>query len=999
MDILDLNYDFFNSSFNLDENVIEIFAHPNEKLYLHLEKTKFVFNYLLNEEIICFFYQFLYANEYINLNFKDFEDLLNHVVLGHDIAKISFNFQRKLYENEIRKISKKIQKNNNHDLKNKLNTIKNDYNIFLNVLKEHDSKNSLNNIESNHSLLSALLTFYNFFKSYEIKSNKSLSILFYMIYGHHTTIKNISNDENFSFGLIGNEKFTLQLFLRYLNISFKPKKYRNLQKLQKNFYEDLEKIQKDHNTRNSIISFFYSYIYSLLITSDVIASNYSNETINYVKEHVNEWNNRIQSDLYDEMNSGFNNKSNQFKKYSYQKINTLREKMMNESLSNLQNALKHDDSHIFYLNIPTGGGKTNTSMKLALEILKQTNADRLIYAMPFINIIDQNYEVIHDTFIGVSDFDFKNMRKIYSSSETILENKNDDDKSEILLKDDFFDYPIICTTFVTFFNSIIQNKKKYKYALSAMANSVVILDEIQSLPLKNWTSLYYLINEISKNYNIYFIIMSATLPKFDDLKINNREKISSNNINLITNPKKYFSDNLFQRTKIIDPIKEINVDDEDECFDYFHKIFSKNFYNEYKHGLIVVNTVKTSKLIYQYLNKMKEESDLDFEIDLLNSTILSSKRKEIINKINNFNENQLDPNYILVSTQSVEAGVDVSFDFVVRDLAILDSIEQVRGRCNRSRELNDKFGEKDENDEDIKGNVYLIKIKRNNKWDYTNIYKKEEYEIRFKETEKILKENLNYDYNDILKYYNAVSESINKNQGEKYENLIENDSKNIEHWNRCIYSKIQDKINGIHIIQNQFQNYSFFVPVKQNIFIEIPEIFNDLEINIENQDVNEIKNLLSECEKHLRMQNIKNDELEKIMVDFKKKFIFSVNELRYLKEKELKYNLNLFNENKVDGSKLLKIYNIIFKEINNDLGKKKIFEKEFSSILDKFIFNASVFNFEKLNSVFNFKQYGYFYVITSDFIKDDDESPEDLYSLKTGFNFNYGVDEHDFEIL
>jgi len=119
----------------------------------------------------------------------------------------------------------------------------------------------------------------------------------------------------------------------------------------------------------------------------------------------------------------------------------------------------------------------------------------------------------------------------------------------------------------------------------------------------------------------------------------------------------------------------------------------------FNEGLIVLNTIKMSKLVYDELYELKE--DYGFEIDLLNSSIIPSEKRKIIHKINNMDSDNV--RYILVSTQSVEAGVDVSFDFVIRDFATLDSIEQIRGRCNRSRELNKRFC-----DENKKGNVYII---------------------------------------------------------------------------------------------------------------------------------------------------------------------------------------------------------------------------------------------------------------------------------------------------
>jgi len=85
--------------------------------------------------------------------------------------------------------------------------------------------------------------------------------------------------------------------------------------------------------------------------------------------------------------------------------------------------------------MPTGGGKTNTSMKLALDILKNTDINRVIYAMPFINIIEQNYDVVKDNF-GLNE-DKNEIRKIYSASESIFPYVSDEDKSDIIMKDNF----------------------------------------------------------------------------------------------------------------------------------------------------------------------------------------------------------------------------------------------------------------------------------------------------------------------------------------------------------------------------------------------------------------------------------------------------------------------------------------------------------------------------------------------------------------------------------
>jgi CRISPR-associated endonuclease/helicase Cas3 len=977
MDIVNLEYDFYNSSFNLGDNIIKIYAHPGEELYHHLEKTKLIFNKLINEKIIKQYYEFFLERKFITIEYHEFLGILNTMIYFHDISKISFNFQIKRLEID--------------DIKN--------------ILEENDKKNILSMMESNHSFLSSLLCLSTFFEKFDLKKNKILILLVYVIYGHHTSIKNVQSEYEFIHNLTHDEKLkcNLQLFLSYLDEPILDrKKFKNFYKLQKNLSNFLKETHDNSTELTSQISFFYSYIYSLLVKSDVIASSYYDEDISYVKAHVLDWGKKINHNILSNMNEGFNRSLDNFKNQKYNKLNSLREEMMNGSSAKLQYSLNNNHSKIFYLNLPTGGGKTNTSMKLALDILKNTDVNKIIYAMPFINIIDQNFDVIKNTFFKGTN-EYESIRKIYSASESIFKGKSDDDKSEILLKDDFFDYPIICTTFVTFFNSILKNKKKYKYALSSLANSVIILDEIQSLPLKNWTSLYYLINEISNNYNIYFIIMSATMPSFDSLKINNEEEFLYNTIHLIENPEKYFSHELFKRTKIYKPIEEIEIGLENELkdnfYNYFNKVLSENFNNGYTKCLIVVNTVKTSKFIYQQLIQYMENNqfNFDFEIDLLNSTILSSERKRIIHKINN--KSSINHNYILVSTQSVEAGVDVSFDFVIRDLAILDSIEQVRGRCNRSREINERLGF-----EDQKGRVYLIKLKRNNKYDYLRIYpNNEEYEIRFKETMKILENNLDYTYRDILKYYKEVSKRINLDQGEKNRNLIRNDAKNIEFWNRCIYSKIQDKISGIHLINEKFENYSFFVSTNQIIYINNLDYGDCLNFgnDIGNMGIVDLETILTSlfvCS--FTIENMSITDLEELGDDFEKQCIFSINELIYLKEKSDKYkeehNLKIINNNEVDGSEVLRLYEIIRNELKDDITQRKILQKEFSSILNKFIFQSLVFDFGKLRNLFNLKEFGFFHIIDSDYIG---ESPNDLYSLKTGFNFDYFDDCHDFEIL
>ena len=784
----------------------------------------------------------------------------------------------------------------------------------------------------------------------------------YIIYGHHTSVKDILKEDEFVWDETDLSANTFYLFSKYYFSKLDDvDDLSPYQDAQKSLYRFLDKSQ------DPSISFFYSYLYSLLVTADVIASSMANKNIKSVKNSSKNWNNRINKSIERSM-------EHEFYKLDYNKqsettsledllskeeiktiteINELRTEMLKESSYNLIKSLKSNPNNkIFYLNMPTGGGKTNTSMKLALHILRKTNINRVIYAMPFINIIEQNYDVIKVNF-GLSE-DKNEIRKIYSASESIFPYKSDEDKSDIIMKDSFFDYPVIFTTFVSLFNPLIKNKKKYKYSLASLANSVVILDEIQSLPLRNWTSLYYLINELSKNFNIYFIIMSATLPEFDELKINKSVTFDYNNVHLIDDPIKYFSHRIFNRTEIKGEITELNSNEPHEFLTYFENILNENFQKGYNNGLIVLNTIKISKLAYNLLKDLKEE--YSFDIDLLNSTVIPSEKRKIIHKISNVSN---EDRYILVSTQSIEAGVDVSFDFVVRDFATLDSIEQVQGRCNRSRELNKKF-----NDEDIKGTVYIIKIKRNNQLDHSYIYDKEEMDTKIKETGNILDQFLNYGYEHVLEYYNSVSKDLNKIQDSKEDNFVIMDRNNLELWNTLKYSQIRDK-HGIHIIQNKDNQCSFYVSNTINILIG------------------------NEWLKTKTIESMSINDLEKAYKQHENDFIFTFNELKYLKSI---HGDCIIKENAIYGTELINFYKKLIEEVKKDFGAKKLLQKEFSSILYKFIFQVSGKDLDDLIVTHDLDKVGYFYLIPEENIGEGDEC---IYSMKTGFNFDFMKKEND----
>ena len=355
-------------------------------------------------------------------------------------------------------------------------------------------------------------------------------------------------------------------------------------------------------------------------------------------------------------------------------INILRSKILLEASKNLNIALDKGKSRIFFLNVPTGGGKTNISMKLLLDILqhpKTKNLSRAHYVFPYVNIIEQNYRTIVETLTSSENEEF--VSKIYSYSEWDF-SKKQDEEMEYFINQQFLNYPMTIISNVNFFNSFTKNMKKSNYKILNFVNSVVVLDEIQSLPVNNWEYFSKLLKEVSEKYNIYFILMSATLP--DLSRFVNEKTVFQN---LIHSPNKYQTHKCFLRTfPKFETEKVIKKDNYDYFIDHIQKE-RKNHLEKYIKILCVVNTIQNSHDLYNYL---KGKLPTDFQVLLLNSTILTQRRQEIIHLLNKKSED-LKKNIVLVSTQSVEAGVDIDCHFGFREYSPLDSIEQISGRINR----------------------------------------------------------------------------------------------------------------------------------------------------------------------------------------------------------------------------------------------------------------------------------------------------------------------------
>lgn len=317
-----------------------------------------------------------------------------------------------------------------------------------------------------------------------------------------------------------------------------------------------------------------------------------------------------------------------------------------------------ENSRISILNMPTGSGKTLCSMKIALKKLREHTKKRIIYVIPYTSIIEQTAEIFEGIFGEHIDIVQHHSNYCYDT-----DNVNDSTAEKLKRSTENWDAPIIITTSVQFFQSLYHYKGSSLRKLHNMADSVIIFDEVHMIPLHCIQPCLRGIGYITKYLNSEVIFLSATMPDYSEYFA------------------KFTGDSSF---------KELIPDK--TAYHYFRKcrynyigetslesVAAKA--DEYNSSLIIVNSRKTAREMYNLLSGKKYH---------LSTYMTPNDRSEIISKIRkNLNKEKI----TVVSTSLVEAGVDLDFEAVFRQLAGLDNILQSGGRCNRDgrREYGDVF--------------------------------------------------------------------------------------------------------------------------------------------------------------------------------------------------------------------------------------------------------------------------------------------------------------------
>lgn len=536
--------------------------------------------------------------------------------------------------------------------------------------------------------------------------------------------------------------------------------------------------------------FRFQMLYSALIAADKLSAS----DTPLVKEKYGNW------EKLNKMRLTMIQKSRQ-EHPSIEKLNQVRSAIFESVHKQLERYGK--EANVFSITAPTGTGKTFCGF-LAAEKLKDLLQEnrKIIYALPFTSIINQNYNVLFELLKG-SEKDFENNYFLYLMKHHHLANVDyqsedydlDERKSEMLMEN--WSSGIIVTTFVQVIETLISNKNRMLKKFHSFQHSILLLDEVQAFPLELLKVIDFILHEAVRKLDCKIIMMTATRPI-----------LLRDSIELLESYDSYF--HMFSRTKLLYQEEKITIGDFAE--ELLEKMDEKSY-------LIICNTIQESLDLYDELKNCGKE------VYYLSTNLLPIHREMRIREI----EEKLkrEETFILVSTQSVEAGVDFDFSYVIRDIAPLDSIIQAAGRENR-------HGKRMREVVEIrcfcneKGQLYGQMV-----YGYTMIQCTQKL---FQEKKEVIEE----DYLQLIEaYFDEVSEKINDDDAEGYCCSIE----------RMNYTEGEYPIKDFSLIQEKSGYIDVFLQIDEKaevIYKDFLDMIQERDFQKQQQKKRKLKQEMAE---------------------------------------------------------------------------------------------------------------------------------------------------------
>lgn len=386
--------------------------------------------------------------------------------------------------------------------------------------------------------------------------------------------------------------------------------------------------------RGFATAFYIRMLYSCLVDADYI------DTETFMNGDAGRGNYEPLSALCDKLTAYISKWNNPTRE-----IDILRQKILNSCIEKAS-----APRGIFSLTVPTGGGKTVASMAFALNHAVANSMKRIIYVIPYTSIIEQNAKVFRD-ILGQ-----ENVVEHHSSVSYELSENADEPGYRNALATENWDAPVIVTTAVQFFESLYANRSSKCRKLHNIANSVIIFDEAQMIPSNNLRPCVAAIAELVRAYNATAVLCTATQPAIDEMLLEYSKKESV--VELCPDV-----DGMFEKFRRTSFEKEGRLTTDE----LVSRLESQ------QQVLCIVNTRKFAQEVYEAL-----PSEGRFHLSTLMCPV---HRKQKLDEIRE--RLKSGKTCRVVSTSLIEAGVDVDFPRVFREMAGLDSILQAAGRCNR----------------------------------------------------------------------------------------------------------------------------------------------------------------------------------------------------------------------------------------------------------------------------------------------------------------------------
>ena len=329
-------------------------------------------------------------------------------------------------------------------------------------------------------------------------------------------------------------------------------------------------------------------------------------------------------------------------------LNRLRGEILDYAVAQAQ-----QETGLFSLTVPTGGGKTFTSMAFALEHAKAHGLRRVIYVIPFTSIIEQNAAEFRKAFGALGEAAVLEHHSSFDDGKL----QNEATKDKLHLASENWDAPIVVTTAVQFFESLFADRSSRCRKLHNIAGSVIILDEAQMLPLNLLLPIMQAIKELAQNYHCSVVMCTATQPA---VQAENGFYRGFENVREIAPKPTALFDKLRRTT-----VQHIGTQTDTDLLAKFA---------EHPQMLVIVNNRRHARSLYDQAKHLDGTLHLT---TLMCAKHRSQKLDEIRGRLKNGEPCRI------IATSLIEAGVDVDFPLVMRAEAGLDSVAQAAGRCNR----------------------------------------------------------------------------------------------------------------------------------------------------------------------------------------------------------------------------------------------------------------------------------------------------------------------------